>query len=383
MKKRYILTENQLEMIISKQKDDMILQEGPKEIALSILLGVSSLLPGNLMAQKDKNKDVLNQIKNSDVQQQAAQILSDKKNMDYEDALEMIKDNADDFQQGYKSELGSRDLTMKGNTPQEISRILSLIKNGYAIKGVHKDTIINEIPLKDFDAKVNIQSVDVSSENFFKQGSFELNDSTKKHVKEVIESLNQGGRTIVGITIESSTDKERVSDGLKSRLSAMGYDESNQGLSTVRNDKMKKFIIQLGVDEEVIDQDIKWEQGSGELGATTPQDENARYIKVYFFFIEIDEAPEVEDPEEITIETIFELSKPIGKSSTISGGTKAKCYKGKCPTPNNINKIPQGSVLGGHKGKVKSDIEGPLKPIKQKGNINTNKPNIPYSKYNK
>jgi hypothetical protein len=47
------------------------------------------------------------------------------------------------------------------------------------------------------------------------------------------------------------------------------------------------------------------------------------------------------------------LAKPIGTDSPIPGIPKWNCYKGKCPNPKKISKVPKGSVLGGHKGKVK------------------------------
>lgn len=363
--KRYKLTESQLNRLVQKRTNEMIsenevIEEGSKELVMAALMTLSTIT--NAVAQKT-GKDPKNVAKIEQVQQKAAEQLSKKENISYEEALKLVQDAEDDYQKDYSKKLGSVTKTMKGDTEQDLARVLVNLKNGYAIKGIHKDTIVTEIPPQTFVEKVDIQSVTLDGENFFQQGSFELNDSTKTQITQVLESLNQGGRTVVGITIESSTDKERVSDHLEQRLVAMGYDEGNQGLSEVRNDKMKEFILSSNVDEGVIEQDIKWEQGAGELGAETPQDASARYVKVHFFFIEVPQTPPPSPTEEITIVTVFEMAKPIGTDSPIPGKPKWDCYKGKCANPNKTNKnVPKGSQL--MKTKWKNRGMGGAKQVK-------------------
>jgi outer membrane protein OmpA-like peptidoglycan-associated protein len=305
--KRYILTESQLNKIVQKRTNELvneneIIEEGIKELALAVLL--STVTSTGLAQKMGKNPKEVAKIEM--IQQKAAEDLARKEGMDYKEALQLIKQAEKDYEKGYDKKLGDISKTMKGDTQADLARVLANLKNGYAIKGIHKDTIVTEIPAETFVEKVDTQSVTLDGENFFQQGSFELNDSTKTQINQILESLNQGGRMVVGITIESSTDKERVSDHLEQRLVAMGYDEGNQGLSEVRNDKMKEFVMSSGVDEGVIEQDIKWEQGVGELGAETPQDASARYVKVHFFFIETPPTSVPQEPtEEVTIVTVF------------------------------------------------------------------------------
>jgi hypothetical protein len=332
MGKKYFITESQMKKVISHIKsgnEEEVLEEGLKELGMAALMMLSTVT--TTLGQKH-SRDPKDLAKIEKVQDLAAKELSKKEGVSYEDALKLIKQQAENFDKNYKEKLGSVDKTMKGDTDKDLSRVLVQLKHGYAIKAVHKDTISREIPPKEFVQKVDTHSVSMDGKNMFQQGSFELNSNTKQEINQVMESLGQGGRMIVGITIESSTDKERVSDHLEQRLVGMGYDSGNEGLSEVRNDKMKEFVSQ-NADEGIIEQDIKWEQGKGQLGAETPQDASARYVKVHFFFIEVSDKVPSPPTKEITIKTVFEMAKPIGKDSSIPAKPKYKCYKGKCANP--------------------------------------------------
>ena len=88
------------------------------------------------------------------------------------------------------------------------------------------------------------------------------------------------GGKINSTTIESSTDKQRISPQLEPKLVKAFGKGGNEGLSNLRNNKIKEFLVSVGVDDSLIKQDVKWEQGAGEIGAETPQDPSERYVRV-------------------------------------------------------------------------------------------------------
>jgi outer membrane protein OmpA-like peptidoglycan-associated protein len=363
--KRYILTESQLNNVIQNKVKEETLNEGSgANIAMAALMTLTSVA-GSYAKKTKKNPKQAVEVEM--VQQKAAQILSKKENISFDEALKLVQDAGDNYEENYSEKRGDVKKTMRGNTEQDLARVLTQLKHGYAIKGVHSDTIRTEVPQEVFEAKVDTQTVTLGGENLFTQGSFELNDESTNHIKEVMESLNQGGRMIVGITVESSTDKERVSEPLQQRISGMeredgsSYDAGNQGLSEVRNDQMSAFVgselQKMGVDQEVV-KIVKWEQGEGEIGAETPQDASARYVNVHFFFVELGDTPTPKPHEEITIVTVFELAKPKSSGKTLTPPPrKYDCYKGNtCPNPNKTSKLPKGSQLMKTKWKNKGNV---------------------------
>jgi flagellar motor protein MotB len=334
-KKCVLVSEAQLKKIVAhiNEGQEEILEEGVKDIILGAILTAASVL--NVNAQD------VNVVRNDNVQKTAAKELSKGDSGKEAQILNQIQNNEELFAKEFKKKLGQvdKDMTVHGDSQKDVARVLAQLKHGYAIKGVHKDTIVHEVAPETFEVKVD-SVVTPNSGNMFKSGGFELEDSFKSEIINQIKEHGGGNKLIVGITIQSSTDKEQVSSELGAKLSGMGLSPDNQGLSTARNTALKRYLVDtLGIDANIIEQDILANQGQGE------QDPNARYVKTFIFFVDVAQAPS-EPTEEITINTVFELSKPVGKGSPIKGGTKAKCYKGQCPNPMKTRNTPKGSQLG-------------------------------------
>ena len=135
-----------------------------------------------------------------------------------------------------------------------------------------------------------------------------------------------------------------MSDDLNKRVSDLGYKTSNEGLSQVRNDQIKKVLLDLGIDASMIKQTVLFNEGRGKLGAVNPQDASARYVTLEVDMIKIeDSAPE--DEIITTVEEViaynFKVAKVMGKKFTLrlpsmsvnpKNGKKGKCNSTTCPS---------------------------------------------------
>ena len=315
-----------------------------KDFAIGVMAMIGVLQSGDVDAQVDKlkNKQQIEQIKNILTDTSKLNLVINKlDSVGMKDIANTIESNSKEVIDGIEKiskiqKVGTVSYN-KISAGSDINKVKSLLEKGWALSKIEADTLKKYI--METDQKMEVVWVDVdmstSTDKKFEQGSFELTDEGKDEIKSMIEGISSVGGVIGHIEVESSTDKQRVSDELNAILTSRGYDKGNEGLSQARNDSYVEVIKEFLGDTISINQSVLFEQGGGELGATTPQDPEARYVKlkISYFVVEVkgQANPEAKTFEEI-ITYNFELTKD--KSEAQVKPVPPKKYKIKINKPN-------------------------------------------------
>lgn len=157
------------------------------------------------------------------------------------------------------------------------------LENGWHLTDVQVEKLVDTIKVTQPDTIVSIQEVTINTDKSFGPGEFNI--QSLPQIKAFVDSVKANNGVILGVHIESSTDKQRVSDETWNKLEQAGYTDSqnkNENLSIARNESVEDYLAALGISPTIIQQYVLFEQGAGETGAVTPQDPSARYVKVYF-----------------------------------------------------------------------------------------------------
>jgi len=175
-----------------------------------------------------------------------------------------------------------------------------------------KTTIKSEVP-KTLELKFN-------KNNYFELGGYELSENFKLIISEELQKITTN-HVIVGILIESSTDKTPLTPKLKNLLKDEGYTEDNQGLSKARANEIKKFLIKIGIDESL----LKFTELS-EMGKEGGYDPETRYVKLLISVETKPEAGKVDVNDEVsyfqrkqkkTVQKVPKLKRERGKTCKI------------------------------------------------------------------
>ena len=326
MTKKIKITEYQLSLIvnhINENKDSELLEEGVKEW---MLVGLMTL--GSISGIKAQTGEVSSDnIKAAELVQDRLQS-GDKELVKYFDKadIDLNKTNLQKL-------LGVSDAKIDTFRTKYVKTAKQKIGQGMALKTINisRDTLISELPAETtLDTTLN---VDLSG-NLFDEGKFELNSETVSDLNDILKVIELNGGTINSIVIESSTDKQRISPQLEPKLVDAIGKGGNEGLSTLRNGKVKDYIISLGVDSSIVKQDIKWEQGKGEDNAETPQDPSARYVRVIIdVSYDVAGLPSDAAVGKVTEDVYFVLIKKGEKT----GSKRSKGSKGKSNTSSRKN----------------------------------------------
>lgn len=109
------------------------------------------------------------------------------------------------------------------------------------------------------------------NDKFFELGGYRLTQEIKDRISNQVQQL--GG--VDSVTIESSTDKTKLTPKLKADLEAQGYSGDNKGLSKARSNTIKRFLVELGVEGA----NVK-EVNLADQGKEGGYDPGARYVKL-------------------------------------------------------------------------------------------------------
>jgi hypothetical protein len=358
MKKVYI-TEAQAELIVNHIKNEKAINESWKEVVLSVALLAGINLTGHNKAQAQsalEDSKVLAQVQSVLQDERLSKVVDSLESAGLKNAEEFIKKNADKIEDRF-DRASVRVKGVKGGVKvyygdetkeKEVSNYTELakkLKSGYAITEISQDTIRKIMTdTVQSESVVDTLKLPYNVGDMFGAGKFVLSQDGKTSIKDMLDSLQSQGYSVIGIHIESSTDKQRVSDDLNKKVTNLGYKVGNEGLSQVRNDQIKKVLLDLGIDSSMIKQTVLFNKGRGKLGAVNPQDASARYVTLEVDLIKIeDDAPE--DEIITTVEEViaynFKVAKVKGKSFTIrlpkmsinpKNGKKGKCNIGSCPS---------------------------------------------------
>lgn len=159
--------------------------------------------------------------------------------------------------------------------------------------------------------KVLVLEMKISDHQYFKSGSFLLDQNIKIKIDSLLNEVKNNNYQITDIGIESSTDKQPVGPTVKKRLELEGYKGDNSGLAEARAETISKYLDKSGVDTSLISINALPEQdlgGSDESG----RESGARYVTVRIAVLSF----EKEDLQVVTeiipkIKKTYYLSKPI------------------------------------------------------------------------
>ena len=320
MAKKIKITEHQLSLIvnhINENKDSELLEEGWKDV----LLGLTLL--ANVAGVKAQTVDVsTDTIKSAELVQDRLKS-GDKELVKYFDKadIEMSDENL--------KELLDVDYdAIKTFKTKYIKTAKQKIKQGYAIERVEitRDTLISELPAETtLDTTIN---VDLSGD-LFGIGKYTLKMDSKNayNLRYIISMVEKNGGKVLSVTIDSSTDKQRLSDELEADVFKAIKISGNKGLSTLRNNEVRDYLVNdLSVDKSVIKQNILYNKGKGEDNAATEQDPDARYVTVKIVVsYDVAGLPSDSTVGKVTEEVFFVLVKEAQKTG--SKKSLGKSYK--------------------------------------------------------
>lgn len=279
-------------------------------ILTSILLVANSLLGGkpvdDKVSKNDKIKDQVENVLKDETKKQA--VVDTLYKMGHEDAASLIEDNA----QKVLNALDNKDVSIKKKQGVHLGEIYSYLEGGYALTKIQVDTVHNLFKSNETVITYDTLSSEVDDRAMFDQGTFNLSQQYKIEMDSIFNTIRNANGVIFGIRIESSTDKERISDHLGKVLKSKGHDASNKGLSEIRNDIVKDYLSSK-VDTNIIQQIIKHDEGkitaydkSGKPDLSKPQDASARYVTVHIDYKILDQK-EVEMVKDKGIEYVFNI----------------------------------------------------------------------------
>jgi outer membrane protein OmpA-like peptidoglycan-associated protein len=310
--KRIVITESQFDRLIKSEVKDIkqteVLEEGFKEIALSIALLAGVSLGGNkALAQKSLNK--------KDIQNKIEYVLNDSdllnttidslESMGYGDAERKIYSNAEKIKKELKNPL--RKVTKK--EVKDYQTLTKKLKAGYAISGIQQDTLKKKIEsYPEIQPIIDVYEINLPSDNVFGTGLFGSSKEINDTVKNVLNQIKSNDGVILNITIESSTDTEPIKMG-------------NQKLAQLRAQGVVDVLTDLGVDSNIVNIVTKPEQGpdiynpnmsSQERRDARQQTAPFRYVDIKIEAVKVlDEAPQlipIVDEVDVIVNT-FELVK--------------------------------------------------------------------------
>jgi len=361
--KKILITESQAKLLISLIQEEQQLNEGWKDIILGVamLAGVKLSGQNQIQAQNVLNDtSALKQLRNALQDDRFEKIVDDLESVGMKNAEDKIYSNVNKIEKNLidaESKLninGDKLKIYKGKseatkTSKNYKQFKDGLISGYAIKGISQDTIKSigqkvapEIELvANLDASYNISDL-------FGDSGYILNIEAKNDIKKILDEYKKENLVIIGVKIVSSTDKQKISPNIKNELEKYGYEYSNEGLSGIRNDQIKKVLLDLGIDSVLIKQNILSNQGSGKVDAVNAQDGNSNYIRLYIDAIQIGDkepAGSIVRNEEDVIRYNFELMNIVKEYSPIKLPNfeftiKPKSFKvnkikiGGCPTFN-------------------------------------------------
>ena len=108
----------------------------------------------------------------------------------------------------------------------------------------------------------------------FGSGKYELSDKTKQGLDSIINKLKDTDSMFFGVSIVASSDAVGLKPEFAQKLKKMGYSGDNAGLSKLRADKIKEYLLSSGIDSSMIKITTQVSKKKGE---------QFRFIKANFF----------------------------------------------------------------------------------------------------
>ena len=160
---------------------------------------------------------------------------------------------------------------VKTKSDVEAARLQS---RGWTLDSTSADTVWKAILETNPEALVYRSEIRFDDEQFFQSGQWHLNSDMIDSLNLELDRIAQENGVIFAVEIESSTDKQPLSKKLQSELKQNGFTPDNSGLSKARATEIKKHLINTGVNDTIIEFDLKFEKGEKTI------DSSARYVIV-------------------------------------------------------------------------------------------------------
>lgn len=205
-----------------------------------------------------------------------------------------------------------------------------LQRQNWTLDSVSVDTIWTALD----DVKPSIDTIvaEIKFDNrqYFESGKYDLNQEMIDSLDYTIEEIIKDNGVIMGIMVESSTDKQGLSIRLQQELKSKGYEPNNKGLSKARSESIVSYLQSIGVDSSIIKSNQISEAGQGTI------DQSARYVTIKIVYVkqEAIETPSVISNFTPEIKEKYYLSKEYEIKKTkkkITRHKKPKIKKFKKP----------------------------------------------------
>jgi hypothetical protein len=237
---------------------------------------------------KENEDEIIQQLQDAGYTKAAAKLKDNQ--VKYEDLVKEI---------GKKDKSGARYAEEAYKLPTgNLESLKNKLMSGFAItsaeKKILRDTIM-EMPNPEIT--YDTITVNVPQDEMFASGAFELNPDATKAFTDSLTKMKDDGLIITKVTIESSTDKQGLSERLQKLLKSKGFTGDNAGLSNARNNSFENFIRKTIGDSVDIKKSVKSGQGTEEIEA------GARYVKATFVCIRVNNQKEA-SPKMTVKETI-------------------------------------------------------------------------------
>lgn len=193
------------------------------------------------------------------------------------------------------------------------SSMKSMLKQGWSLDSVAVDTLYSKIIKSDPETEIIATRLMLDKDQYFPSGKFDLTQEMKSSIDSALVEILSNNGILLKVEIESSTDKQGLSQGLQNELKRLGYSPDNKGLSKARCESVSKSIHQLGVDDSLITVNQLFEKGKMEI------EQSARYVAVDFYYVIVpDEVKSSEDSDEFKVKKTYYLSKEKSPGSGIN-----------------------------------------------------------------
>lgn len=205
----------------------------------------------------------------------------------------------------------------------------------WTLDSVVVDTIWKELDNVSPPVDTIISEIRFDNRQYFESGKYDLNEMIIDSLDNAIEEILEDNGVIMGIMVESSTDKQGLSVRLQKELQSKGYEGNNKGLSKARSESITNYLESIGVDTSIIETNQIYEAGEGEI------DQSARYVTVKFLYIKeesiegpavIENLPEIKEKYYLSKEFAVSKKKKIknkNKKVRVVKSTKTKNKKAK------------------------------------------------------
>lgn len=154
-----------------------------------------------------------------------------------------------------------------------------LQKQKWTLDSVAVDTIWTTLDVVKPSIDTVVAEIKFDNRQYFESGKYELNQEIIDSLEATIDGIIVDNGVIMGIMVESSTDKQGLSLRLQKELNSKGYEGNNKGLSKARCESITSYLESIGVDSSIIKTNQIYEAGSGNV------DQNARYVTIKIVYI--------------------------------------------------------------------------------------------------